>query len=209
MVLKDLGALRTFCDELASEQPSPGGGTASAAAGAVAASLLGMVCAITRKSKKAEAHWGELDQLRAALSELQKELLSLAQEDAQAYDLVVEAFRNRKVKNDEESAKGVETALKYATEVPSRTADACLMVLKAADRVAETGSKNAYSDVAVAIYLAKAGLFGALMNVEINLDGNKDEQYVAKQRHDAQARRCDGEIMSQRALSKVGKRGKA
>ncbi|OGS51587.1 MAG: hypothetical protein A3K75_01915 [Euryarchaeota archaeon RBG_13_61_15] len=204
MVLTDLEGLRSFCAELSSDQPSPGGGTASAAAGAMAASLLAMVCAITRKSKKHEANWSELDRHKESLLRLRDELTALAHEDARAYDLLVEAMRKRKERKDEESEKLVLLALRHATDIPHTTSKRCMEVLETAERVAEIGSKNAYSDAGVAVLLAEAGLRGALMNVVINAETDKDPAYVEGIRAEVGSLERRAAASARSALAKLG-----
>lgn len=183
-MLKDAEGLRQFCGALSSDEPSPGGGTASAAAGAMAASLLAMVCQITRKSKKHEENWTELAMLTDSLLTLRDELLKLSEEDAKAYDSLVEAFRRLKTDDTEEARKAKKEALENAIEVPQRTAGACTRILEMSSRVAEIGSRRARSDVAVAVHLAVAGVQGAQANVRINLEDSTDEPYGEEVRKD-------------------------
>jgi formiminotetrahydrofolate cyclodeaminase len=186
-VLKNVEGLREFCSDLSSSSPSPGGGTASAAAGAMSASLLAMVCSITVKKKKHEEHWPELGMLTDSLLTLRDELVDLAQEDARAYDALVEAMkRKRSEEGSDEAEEALRAALGEAIEVPQKTATACARILEMARRIGEIGTKNAYSDVAVAIYLAEAGVTGALMNVLINLEGTTDEEKAEVLRRDVQ-----------------------
>jgi len=176
--LKEAEGLRKFCLELSSNQPSPGGGTASAAAGAMASSLLIMVCGITRRSKKHEAHWTELESIQTALEGLRDGLVRLASDDAKAYDDVVEAMRHLKADSDRQASMAAENALKKATEVPTMTAERCQSVLEEAAKVARLGTKSARSDVASAIYLALAGAKGAMSNMRINLEGQRDRAFA-------------------------------
>lgn len=176
--MKSVKGIESFCAELSSDQPSPGGGAASAAAGAIAASLLVMVCGITLKSKKSETDWAELQRLRDELTSVRDELLRLAEEDANAYDLVVDAARAKKMKETEATAREFQSALLKAAEVPMKTAFACLRVVEKAARVAEIGNKSASSDTGVAIRLAEAGFTGAGLNVKINLSGMADAKVV-------------------------------
>jgi formiminotetrahydrofolate cyclodeaminase len=185
-VLKDVEGLREFCAELSSDSASPGGGTAAAAAGAMSASLLAMVCAVTGKSKKHAEHAQELEMLTNSLLTLRDELVNLAQEDARAYDGLVEAMRKKRTEKTPEAENAVKAALGEAIEVPQKTARACARILEMATRVAETGTKNAYSDVAVAVYLAEAGVTGALMNVLNNLEGATDSEQAENMRKDVQ-----------------------
>jgi len=175
--LKSAGALRTFCEELAEDTPSPGGGSAAAAAGAMAASLLAMVCGITAKSRKYAERAQTMVDLRSKLLRLQGRLLENARNDAEAYDDVLREARRRRESPGDEAQRGYESALKRAAEVPMRTAEACAEVLDLGRRVAELGSKSTYSDVGTALHLADAGLQGAVMNVRINLDLLGDEAY--------------------------------
>ena len=168
MGLESVEGLRAVCQEISSEQPSPGGGTASAAAGAMAASLLIMVCGITAKSKKNEAIGPELRNRQSELKQLRDDLIRLAAEDAAAYDRVMASMRMRKEKPGKASEAAVQDALVKAAQVPLATAEGCMGVLRISQRVAEIGTKSAKSDVGVGILLAGAGLKGAAMNVRIN-----------------------------------------
>ncbi len=180
MGLDSLGQLREFCLELSSDKPSPGGGTASAAAGAMASSLLIMVCGITSRSKKHAPSKPELDRLSEALQKERDALLELSLEDALAYDRVVDAIKElRTSQAGEGSAEGLQRALKHAAEVPLETSSACMRVLESAVRVAEIGTRNASSDVSVAVFLAKAGFEGASKNVKINLGSINDAAFVS------------------------------
>ena len=178
MGLNTSSQLREFCLELASEQPSPGGGTASAAAGAMAASLLMMVCGITARSRKHESAKPFLNQHKEALSRLRENLVRLAKEDAAAYDSVVESMRARKVSPGPQADESVQNALRRAAEVPMNTASGCLTVLEAAVGVAELGTRSASSDVGVAVLRAEAGFKGAAMNVRINLKDLSDMAFA-------------------------------
>lgn len=176
--MKSAKALASFCADLSSDKPSPGGGTASAAAGAMAASLLVMVCGITLKSKKHERDWSELELLKEKLASDRDELVQLADEDAKAYDLVVEAAKNKRQDSAGPAAREYAASLLNAAEVPMKTAFVCLRVIETAVRVAKIGKKSASSDVGVAIRLAEAGFRGAAMNVRINLSEMSRTKYA-------------------------------
>jgi formiminotetrahydrofolate cyclodeaminase len=178
MGLESADQLKEFCLELSSDLPSPGGGTASAAAGAMAASLLIMVCGVTAKSKRHEASKPRLAELQSALERNRDELLGLAREDAEAYDSVVSAVRQRKSEPGSESDKSYQHALRHAADVPMRTSDVCVQVLEKAVDVANVGTKSASSDIGVAWELATAGFRGAKKNVIINLGGLEDKKYA-------------------------------
>lgn len=177
MGLRNLQGLRRFCLELSTDEPSPGGGTAAAAAGAMGASLVVMVCGITARSKKEAMSKKELEALRRSMSRKRDELTILARQDAQAYDRVVIAMKRAKGREHKESPRTVQAALKHAAEVPMETATLCIDVLEGAVRAAELGKRSASSDVGVGAHLAYAGYKGAAMNVRINLAYIDDSAY--------------------------------
>jgi len=176
--LKSAEGLRALCIELSEAAPSPGGGAAAAAAGAMGASLLGMVCGLTRKNKKHEANWAELGEIQSELAGLRDSLLTLTSNDAASYDSVLEAMRRRKTDPSEEAVKAYDAAVREATEVPRRTAAASVRILELAVRVAELGLRSASSDTGVGIRLAEVGVRGAAMNILINLKGSADPNYA-------------------------------
>jgi len=176
--LNTVEGLRSFCLELSNDHPSPGGGTASAAAGAMAASLLVMVCDITARSKKHESSRPELMNLKSSLTVLRDELIVFSLEDAKAYDLVVDAARIRKANPGDAAERDYQTALRHASEIPQKTATACIRVLETAVAVSGIGIRGASSDVGVALLLADAGFDGAAMNVNINLGDVSDQSFV-------------------------------
>ena len=202
-MLKDVTGLSEFCAELSSDAPSPGGGTASAASGAMAASLLAMVCQITRKSKKHEEHWQELGMMTDSLLTLRDELVQLAMEDARVYDILVEAMRRRKAEATTEAEDAAKAALGGAIEVPQKTARACARILEISSRVADIGVRNAYSDVAVAIHLAETGVKGALVNVSINLEGSDDLEYVEEMKKDVREQSSRASRAAKEALERL------
>ncbi len=172
--MKWMEGLRQFCDEISADRPTPGGGSAAAAAGAASASLLAMVCGLSRRAKSQEAHWHGLDTAGLTLLALRDELLGLSLEDAHAYDLVLEAMRTQKTSPDKDAGKLLDLALRHAAEVPGRTAGACVRILDLASEVAEMSVRSAWSDVGVAVLLAEAGFKGAAMNVKANLREIRD-----------------------------------
>lgn len=170
MTLLDL-TTGELLDRLASPDPTPGGGSAAALSGAVAAALVAMVASMA-KSRTGAVH--ERERLDAALGwarEAGERLRALVDEDAEAYDAVVAAYRLPKGTDDEKAARkaAIGTALARATDVPLHSAEACLVVLKAAQEAAAHGNPNAVSDARTGGAMAYAGLTGAAENVRINL----------------------------------------
>lgn len=173
-------------DAFASADPTPGGGSASALAGAIGASLLLMVARMPRTKGSPEVDRPMLDAAAAALARLRSELRALVDRDTAAYDEVVAAYRLPKGTDEEKAARkaAIERAMRSAIEAPLAVMRACRDVLAYAEQVARHGNPNAASDVTVARELLTAGLNGARANVEINLPGISDEAYVARVRRE-------------------------
>jgi len=158
-------------EAIASCSPAPGGGTAAALAGVMAASLVEMVANLTLGRKKYAAVQAEMSALAREARELRGALSELAAEDARAYEEVMDAY---KLPKDSLSAKetretAVEKALHRAALVPLRTAEAALAVMEKAEIAARRGNQNALTDAGVATLLSSAAVRGALLNVKVNL----------------------------------------
>ena len=170
-MLTDL-TIRQFSRDLGSEKPAPGGGSASALAASLAASLVKMVAHLSGEGQ------GELLHRSQSLS---CELLELVNQDTEAFNEVMGALRLPKATDEEkrERRQAIQSATRRATEVPLRIVELALDVLVLAKEMALHGNKNALSDAGVAGLLAAAACRGAAYNVLINLPGLKDEEFVA------------------------------
>ena len=168
-------------DAFASSDPTPGGGSASALAGATSAALLTMVAGLPKTKTNAPEERAALDAALTELPALRATLTSLVDRDADAYDLVVAAFRQPKATDDEKTARraAIQDATRIATEIPLETMKACAALLRLGTVVAEHGNTNAASDVLVAGLLARAAMQGARSNVDINLGGISDPAIAA------------------------------
>lgn len=172
--------MRELLDAFASPSPTPGGGSAAALAGAVAAALLEMVAAMPKTRSGAPEERVALDGVLPRLRELKAGLGALVDRDAASYDAVVAAFRLPKGTDEQKSARSaaIQAAMKGATEVPLETVRAAHELIALGRTVAENGNANARTDAAVALELARTATAGGRMNVEINLDSVKDENYT-------------------------------
>jgi formiminotetrahydrofolate cyclodeaminase len=133
--------------------------------------------------KPRAANDGELRRLRDAGSHcagLAQELEALIDRDSEAYDQVVAAYRLPKETDTEKAARAtaVQAALKAAVEAPLDVMRACAAAIEQSPVVAALGNASASSDVQVGRELLGAGLRGAKLNVDINLESVKDAQYV-------------------------------
>lgn len=168
--LTDL-AVREMIEQLASRAPVPGGGSASALAGAMGAALVHMVVELSAGREEHKEHEAELRRIGLAAANWQSELLNLAVLDANAYDAVIQARRLPRRTDQERRHRQVQVdaAMQDATRVPLTVAEIASNVLDLAAEVAPTGNRNAVSDAGVAAQLASAALRGAALNVRINL----------------------------------------
>jgi len=166
-----------FIEQLAAPTAAPGGGCASAAAGAMAAGLGGMVASMSRGKKAYLQHERELSDAIARLAEIREELKVAIDADAASFNHVMAAFK--KVKEHPEAQGDVDDALKQATSIPLVVAERAREVGQVLERLRSMTNPKMASDLSVGISLARAAVEGALANVEINLADLSDEAFVA------------------------------
>lgn len=166
-----------FIEELASAAPTPGGGGASACAGALAAALASMVGNITANSRKYAAVHEEMRAAVGRLDELRANLLRLADLDAAAFEPLAAAFRMPADTLEQIAQKdlALQSALVQACDVPLDMMRACERVLDECALMAREGSRMALSDAGVAAALAKAAIQGAALNIYINAGWMTDQ----------------------------------
>ncbi|MGH2449875.1 MAG: cyclodeaminase/cyclohydrolase family protein [Candidatus Limnocylindria bacterium] len=167
--------LRAFSEDLASDQPFPGGGSASAYAGAIGAALAAMVARLAaRKAPQANADFiAEADNLRA-------DFLRLVDDDSAAYARVAEAYKLPKTADAEKRVRTerMQAALLAAARVPLEIAKTSRRLLEACERAKNNAPPSAASDIGVAALMGEAALRGAALNVIINLAALKDAAQV-------------------------------
>jgi formiminotetrahydrofolate cyclodeaminase len=163
--------LGQFAERLASPEPAPGGGSASAVAAALGASLVAMVAQLTQGRAKYADH-AELCEVAApAARELSDELLRLADDDAAAYAACAIALKlPRESFTDQElRERQIRETATIAAEVPLKCVERCVAALEIAESLAGRSNKNASSDLRVASLLLEAAADGATANVIVNL----------------------------------------
>lgn len=163
--------VKSLLDDLSSKSPTPGGGVVAALAGQFAASLVQMVCNLTYGKKGYEKVENDLMKYQKRVSEIEKRLERLANDDAKAYEKVMQAFKIDK--SDKERTKEIKKALIYATDVPLEVRKLSQELEKIAVKVGKIGNKNAASDAKTAFHLAQAAAKSALENVKINKEALK------------------------------------
>lgn len=173
-----------FIDSVASKEPAPGGGSVAALSGAIGAALSNMVSNLTVGKKFYNEYSDDIKASIAkqyeAVEELKAELVQLIDEDTEAYNQVMAAFKLPK-DTDEDKAKrtqAIQKSYNLALQVPLRTARQSLEVLKLQSELIEYGNPNAITDIGVSVLLCNAAVEGAILNVKINLSSIKDESIV-------------------------------
>lgn len=158
--------LREFADELSSKAAVPGGGGASALCGALAASLGGMVCALTSgKAKFAEVQ-PKIDELAERAAGLRDELMELVDGDAAAFEPLAGAYSMPKDAPDRDEI--MEKCLCDAAAAPMAILEKCCEVIALQEELSGCCSRLAVSDVGTGAVLAWGAMYGAAMNVLVN-----------------------------------------
>jgi formiminotetrahydrofolate cyclodeaminase len=169
-----------FIEQLAAPTATPGGGSAAAASGAMAAGLATMVASMSRGKKAYTQFEPQLSVAISQLSQLREELKASIDADAESYNSVMTAYKKSR---EFAAADGIiDTALKQATSVPLSVAERATEVMRISESLAPITNPNMKSDLTTASALARAAIEGALANVEINLESLKDAEFVAKVR---------------------------
>lgn len=167
-----------FLDELASNSPTPGGGSVAALAGALGAALLSMVGNLTIGKKKYKDVEDDFKKIISSSERLRYELSQLIEEDVKVFNNFMATYKMPKETEDEKKirAEKIQKSLIEAAKVPLRVAYKCLDILSLSKEVAEKGNINVVSDAGVAALMAEAALESAILNVKINLRMIKDEK---------------------------------
>lgn len=177
-------SLNDFSLELASSSPAPGGGSASAVAGALAASLSSMVANLTIGKKGYEDYQDEMKALLIQAEDLRNELMLLIDQDSESFHQLLKAMKLPKNTDEEKIARteAIQASLKKSSEIPMQIAQKSFCVFALSRCVLLHGNKNAVTDALVSAMFARTAVLGALLNVRINLLSIKDEFYVSEMR---------------------------
>ena len=171
---------REFADETASESPAPGGGSISAYLGALAAALATMVANLSSHKAGWDDRWKEFSDWAVKGQQIKDDLLSLVDEDTAAFNKVMDAFGLPKTTDEEKVTRtaAIQSATKYATEIPFRTMQRTFDAFEIIMAMAKTGNPNSVTDAGVGALCARSAVIGAYLNVKINAAGLKDREFA-------------------------------
>ena len=185
MALADL-SIKEFLAKTASNSPVPGGGSIAALSAAIAASLSEMVAHLTIGKKGYEALEEEMQDIAKDVFQYRERLIRTIDKDSNAYNDVMAAIKlpkgTEQERNNREGA--IQEALINATLVPLDVARDAFKIIELAGKAVKQGNKNAVSDAAVAVMMARTAVLSALYNVKINLASIKDTPFVEEIREE-------------------------
>ena len=171
--------VREFCNETLSDSPAPGGGSVAALMGALGASLGGMVANLSAGKRGWDDKLEYFSNWAVKAQQLKDELLSLVDEDTAAFNKVMDSFALPKESAEEKTVRSasIETATKYAAEVPLKVMETASRSYALLAEMAEKGNPASISDVGVGALATRACIEGAALNVRINLGQLKDKKF--------------------------------
>jgi formiminotetrahydrofolate cyclodeaminase len=172
--------LERFLEKMSSDTPTPGGGSASALAGALSASLVTMVAGLSSKKDKTKKK--RMEGIRKKGLSIQKRLFRAIDEDSRSFDAVIKAFRLPRNSEKERfrRVREIQKAYQKATLTPQLVCQQSLQLLEYSKTLILKGNPNAISDAGVAAFLADAAFAGGLLNIKINLVAVTEKVFVKK-----------------------------
>ena len=180
-MLKDL-PITEFLKQTASAEPLPGGGCTAALSAALAASLTEMVTNLTIGREEFQAVEEDMQEIAQAAADLRTKLQDDIDNDAQAYQAVLAAFKLPRNTDDQKKQRSdaIQQAFKTAATVPLGVARNAIKIMDLAARAITNGNPYAVTDGAVAVLAARTAALAAIYNVKINLSAIKDTAFVAE-----------------------------
>ena len=169
-----------FLEVLSSKEPVPGGGGASALAGALGNALGQMVANLTIGKKKYADVEAEIKELLGRMQKLQAAFVTLADRDAQVFAPLAQCYSLPSLTEEEKAYKEkvMEERLLDASFVPLEIMEHAVAMLGILEILGDKGSRLAISDVGVGVQFIRASLLGAVMNVYINTKSMKNREYA-------------------------------
>src|SRR6266700_4604053 len=174
--------LQRYLDDLASAQPTPGGGSTAALSGAMGAALASIVCRLTMGKEAYASVQQEMEGLLRQAEYLRLRFQQLMQEDIEAYGRLSACYKLPRERSEERAVRtvAIQKQLVEAALVPLEVAERAAELIQCCQRIAEIGNTTVLSDVANGAILASSAGEGAALMVRINLRTMKDDELVAE-----------------------------
>ena len=174
--------LKAFAEETGSESPAPGGGSISAYMGSLGAALATMVANLSSHKRGWDDRWEEFSDHAERGTYLYNALLKKVDEDTDAFNQIMNAFGLPKSSDEEKAnrSQAIQDATKNAIQVPFETMKLTLESMDLIHQMAKIGNPNSISDAGVGALAARSAVWGAYLNVKINMADLKDKEYVSR-----------------------------
>jgi glutamate formiminotransferase / formiminotetrahydrofolate cyclodeaminase len=174
--------LEAFVWETSSESPAPGGGSISAAMGAMGAALGTMVANLSSHKRGWDDRWEEFSGWAEKGAQMQKRLLELVDEDTEAFNAIMKALEMPKGSDEEKTARSaaVEEATKKAAIVPLTVMKEASKSFELLGEMVKKGNPSSVTDAAVGVLATRACIRGAYLNVRVNVINLKDRAFAEK-----------------------------
>ena len=197
--------IREFVQDLNSAKPMPGGGSAAAVCGAMGAALAGMSAHMTVGRKKYADVEDTMQDIIRETAALQQDMLDFAQEDAEMYSLVLQAYKLPKSTAEEAAVRkaAIEDASKTAVNASLKVTEACVKILKLALTAVVQGNRMLVTDGGASALLARACQQVAAYNVKINLGGVADAAFKTEAEHAQLKQLTEGKRLEETVLKEV------
>lgn len=193
---------KEFLAELASANPVPGGGSAAACTGAIAAALSSMTANLTIGKEKFAAHEQEVKKLLREAETIRVKMFQLINDDSAVFSTFMKCYKMPKNTQEEKDARAaaIQAAARQAVEVPLEIGRVAVDILHIASRLVVIGNPNVITDGACSGILAESALHCSAYNVRINLRLIKDEEYTAQIEQELAGMQQEAEELEQKLL---------
>ena len=174
--------LKAFAEETGSESPAPGGGSIAAYMGSLGAALATMVANLSSHKRGWDDRWEEFSDHAENGTRLYNALIKKVDEDTEAFNQIMNAFGLPKSSDEEKAnrSQAIQAATKNAIQVPFETMKLSFESMDLIHQMAKTGNPNSISDAGVGALAARSAVWGAYLNVKINMGDLKDRDFADK-----------------------------
>ena len=148
----------------------------SAYVGALGSALACMVANLSAHKPGWDDRCEEFSEWAERAQKINEQLLRLVDEDTNAFNAIMEAYKMSKGNADEiaKRSEAIQTATKNAIEVPLQVMKTALQSFDVIKAMAETGNPNSVTDAGVGALCSRAAVRGAFLNVKVNAGSLKD-----------------------------------